>query len=99
MKRAGPNRSISSSILGIGHTFLKEKQHFLLLTILFHLKKYITFLFYLMHDKYGKQKFKCACLTREPMIIVFHTSSTHFYFSCDFLRNEKKVVSIEPLAV
>ncbi len=43
--------------------FLEEKQYFLLLTILFNLEKYITFLFYHMHNKYGKQKFKRAYLT------------------------------------
>ncbi len=51
--------------------FWRKKQYFLLLTILFQLKKYITFKLYLMHIKYGKQKLKSACLTSEPMLIVF----------------------------
>ncbi len=38
-----------------------------------------------MHIKYGKRKLKHACLTWEPMIIVFtHQAHTQLYFSYDF---------------
>ncbi len=38
-----------------------------------------------MHIKYRKRKFKHACLTWEPLIIVFMKQAhTQFYFSYDF---------------
>ncbi len=46
--------------------FWRKKTYFLLLTII---SKHITFLFYLMHIKYGKWKLKSVRLTWEPLFI------------------------------
>ncbi len=64
--------------------FWRKKLYFLLLTIVFNLEKYITFLFYLMHIKYGQWKLNHRCLMDVGTNDHCFHASIHFHFSYDF---------------